>query len=60
MDWIKRFIRFHGKRHSKVMGAPEVDAFLPHLAVERSVLASTQNQAPWRAEGGYCQTGHHA
>lgn len=45
MDWIKRFIWFHGKRHPKEMGAPEVEAFLSHLAVERSVLASTQNQA---------------
>ena len=45
VDWIKRFIWFHGKRHPKEMGAPEVEAFLTHLAVERSVSASTQNQA---------------
>jgi integron integrase len=45
VDWIKRFIWFHGKRHPKEMGAPEVEAFLSHLAVERSVSASTQNQA---------------
>ena len=45
VDWIKRFIWFHGKRHPKEMGAPEVEAFLSHLAVERNVSASTQNQA---------------
>lgn len=45
VDWIKRFIWFHGKRHPKDMGAAEVEAFLSHLAVDRSVSASTQNQA---------------
>ena len=45
VDWIKRFIRFHGKRHPKGMGAPEVEAFLTHLAVKGKVSASTQNQA---------------
>lgn len=45
VDWIKRFIWFHGKRHPKQMGAPEVEAFLSHLAVDRSVSGSTQNQA---------------
>ena len=28
VDWIKRFIRFHGKRHPKDMDAQEVEAFL--------------------------------
>ena len=45
LDWIKRFILFHGKRHPKEMGASEVEAFLTHLAVVRQVSASTQNQA---------------
>ena len=45
MDWIKRFILFHGKRHPEGLGAPEVEAFLTHLAVQRKVSASTQNQA---------------
>jgi integron integrase len=44
-DWIRRFIRFHGKRHPREMGAAEVEAFLTHLAVEGKVAASTQNQA---------------
>ena len=45
VDWARRFILFHGKRHPRDMGAPEVMAFLTHLAVERNVAASTQNQA---------------
>lgn len=45
VDWIKRYIWFHGKRHPQEMGADEVEAFLSHLAVARSVSASTQNQA---------------
>ena len=45
VDWIRRFILFHDKRHPADMGAPEVEAFLSHLAVNRNVAASTQNQA---------------
>jgi integron integrase len=45
VDWIERFIRFHGIRHPKDMGADEVRAFLTHLATELDVAASTQNQA---------------
>lgn len=45
VQWIKRFILFHGKRHPAEMGAVEVEAFLTHLAVEENVAASTQNQA---------------
>lgn len=44
-SWIKRFILFHGKRHPAEMGAREIEAFLSHLAVNRRVAASTQNQA---------------
>jgi integron integrase len=44
-DWIKRYILFHDKRHPKDMGAEEVQAFITHLAVEKNVSASTQNQA---------------
>lgn len=44
-DWAKRFILFHHKKHPKDMGVAEVEAFLTHLAVERNVSASTQNQA---------------
>jgi integron integrase len=45
VDWVYRFILFHGKRHPKDMGAPEIEAFLTHLAVQRHVATSTQNQA---------------
>jgi integron integrase len=45
VDWIKRYILFHHKRHPAEMGAPEVEAFLNHLAIERTVAGSTQNQA---------------
>lgn len=45
VDWVRRFVLFHGKRHPSVMGAAEVEAFLTHLAVEGKVSASTQNQA---------------
>jgi integron integrase len=45
VQWIKRFIFFHGKRHPKEMGAREIEAFLTDLAVRGKVAASTQNQA---------------
>jgi integron integrase len=43
--WIRRFILHHDKRHPAELGAPEVEAFLTHLAVRAHVSASTQNQA---------------
>jgi integron integrase len=45
VGWVRRFIRFHGTRHPRELGAVEVSAFLTHLAVEDAVAASTQNQA---------------
>jgi len=45
LQWIKRFVLFHSKRHPRDMGAVEVEAFLSHLATEGNVSASTQNQA---------------
>jgi integron integrase len=45
VQWIRRFILHHGKRHPRDMGASEVEAFLTHLAVAGGVSASTQNQA---------------
>jgi site-specific recombinase XerD len=42
---VRRFILFHGKRHSRDMAAGEVTAFLTYLANERNVSASIQNQA---------------
>ena len=45
VDWARRFILFYNKRHPKELGAVEVRDFLSHLATERNVSASTQNQA---------------
>jgi len=45
VNWIKRYILFHNKRHPREMGRPEIEAFLTHLAVSENVAASTQNQA---------------
>ncbi|RME85434.1 MAG: integron integrase [Caldilineae bacterium] len=50
VHWVKQYILFHRDaagqpRHPATMGAPEIEAFLTYLAVERNVAASTQNQA---------------
>ncbi len=45
VQWIRRFILFHNKRHPSEMDGDEVNAFLTHLAVNENVAASTQNQA---------------
>src|SRR5262249_46325351 len=39
------FILFHQKCHPTEMGRVEIEAFLTHLAVDRHIAASTQNQA---------------
>jgi integron integrase len=43
--WVRFFVRWHGLRHPRDMGAPEVEAFLTMLATQRRVSASTHNQA---------------
>ncbi len=48
--WVDQFIRFHrgasGEwRHPRELHEPEVTAFLTHLAVNRRIAESTQNQA---------------
>jgi integron integrase len=45
LDWMRRYILYHHKRHPREMGATEIQAFLTYLAADRSVAASTQNQA---------------
>ena len=45
VSWARRYILFHNKLHPIDMGGPEIEAFLSHLAVDRNVSASTQNQA---------------
>jgi integron integrase len=43
--WIRRFILFHGRQHPAQLGAQHVGQFLTHLATQRSVAPTTQNQA---------------
>jgi len=45
VQWIKRFILFHNKKHPKDLGEEEITQFLSHLAMQKNVAASTQNQA---------------
>jgi integron integrase len=45
LQWIRRYILFHGKRHPQDLGAEELRDFLSDLAVRGNVSASTQNQA---------------
>ena len=45
LNWIRRYILFHKKRHPAKMGEEEISAFLTHLAVKEKVAAATQNQA---------------
>ncbi|MDB9524763.1 phage integrase N-terminal SAM-like domain-containing protein [Oscillatoria sp. CS-180] len=45
VQWIKRYILFHQKRHPREMGRDEIEAFLTDLAVNQQVAAATQNQA---------------
>jgi len=45
IQWHKKFILFHNKRHPKELGEEEVSQFLTHLAINERVSASTQNLA---------------
>jgi integrase len=45
LQWLQRYVDFHGRRHPRERGAPEVEQFLTHLAVHRKVSAATQKQA---------------
>lgn len=45
VNWARRFILHHGKRHPSELGGQDVTAFLADLADHRQVSASTQNQA---------------
>ncbi len=44
-EWVRRYIRYHGNRHPRDLGADHVIAFLSSLANDRNVAAATQNQA---------------
>ncbi len=43
--WVRAYVRFHQLRHPKDLGAPEVEAFLTHLATQRQVAPATHKQA---------------
>jgi integron integrase len=45
VNWIRRFIFYHHKRHPYQMNSAEIEDFLTYLAVQQHVAASTQNQA---------------
>jgi integron integrase len=45
LHWARRFVRFHGRRSPRELGAADVTGFLSSLATRGSVAASTQNQA---------------
>jgi site-specific recombinase XerD len=45
LQWVRRYVLFHQRRHPRDLGAAEVESFLTHMAVDRRVSASTQNQA---------------
>jgi integron integrase len=73
--WVRRFIRFHGLKHPKTMGGPEVERYLTHLATTAKVAPSTHKQAlaailflyrevlgidlPWMGEIGRPRTSQH-
>jgi len=45
VQWVRRYIYFHGKQHPQDLDEDHVNRFLSHLATEDRVAASTQNQA---------------
>jgi len=45
LQWVRRYVAFHKRRHPQELGAPEIEQFLSYLAVHRKVSAATQNQA---------------
>ncbi len=50
VKWMLDYIRFNGIRHPREMGKPEIERFLSHLAVNRNVASSTQNQVPMNGD----------
>lgn len=45
INWIRKYILYHNKRHPNEMGALEINQYLTHLANKKNVAVSTQNQA---------------
>ena len=45
LGWLRRFYRFSNGKHPRSLTSQHVKDFMTHLAVDRKVAASTQNQA---------------
>ncbi len=45
LGWIRRFVMFHQWRKPSALEAKDVHEFLRHLAMDKQVASSTQNQA---------------
>jgi integron integrase len=45
LQWMRRYVAFHQRRHPRELGAAHLEQFLTFLAVRRKVSAATQNQA---------------
>lgn len=45
LQWMKRFILHYGRRHPASLPSSAISNYLTHLAAERGVAPSTQNQA---------------
>ena len=45
ISWVRQYILYHNKRHPREMGVDEINAFITYLVNQKTVSASTQNQA---------------
>jgi len=45
VQWIRAYVDYHHGRRPSEMGAAQIHHFLSHLAINKQVAASTQNQA---------------
>jgi integron integrase len=45
IGWVRQYILFHNKRHPREMGVSEINDFITDLVNQKTVAASTQNQA---------------
>jgi integron integrase len=45
VGWVRQYILYHNKRHPREMGVVEINDFITHLVNQKTVSASTQNQA---------------
>jgi integron integrase len=45
VHWVRAYVLFHGLRHPRTLGGPEVEAFLSWVSNERGVSVSTHRQA---------------